>query len=186
VYDKFVDRFISRASEIKIGPGHEPTTNMGPMVNARRVDAMGDLVSDFVENGAELALGGHRRNGPGFFFEPTVVLQAPVSSRGMNEEPFGPIAMINRFEDERDAIAEANRLDFGLAAYGYTSSARRTLLLTSEVEAGILCINHDGRGLPETPNGGVKESGHGSEGGIEGLDAFLTTKFVSEVSLDPA
>jgi succinate-semialdehyde dehydrogenase / glutarate-semialdehyde dehydrogenase len=186
VFDRFVARFVWRATEIKVGPGQEAATVMGPMANERRVAAMNELVSDFASCGAEIVFGGSRKNGPGFFFEPTVVINAPVASRGMNEEPFGPIVMINRFGDESEAIAEANRLDYGLAAYAYTSSARRSLLLASEVEAGILSINHDGRGLPETPMGGVKDSGHGAEGGIEGLDAFLTTKFVSEISLDPS
>jgi succinate-semialdehyde dehydrogenase / glutarate-semialdehyde dehydrogenase len=186
VFDRFVARFVSRAAEIKVGPGQEPDTIMGPMANERRVAAMNELVSDFASCGAEIVLGGSRKNSPGFFFEPTVVINAPLTSRGMSEEPFGPIAMLSRFEDESEAIAEANRLEYGLAAYAYTSSARRSFLVASEVEAGILSINHDGRGLPETPMGGVKDSGHGAEGGIEGLDAFLTTKFVSEISLDPS
>jgi succinate-semialdehyde dehydrogenase/glutarate-semialdehyde dehydrogenase len=184
IFDQFVDRFISQAAEIKVGSGLDPETIMGPMANARGVFTMEKLVSDFVSSGAQVALGGHRGNRPGFFFEPTVVVNAPVTSRGMNEEPFGPLAMINRFEDESEAIAEANRLEYGLAAYAYTSSTRRSHLFTSKVEAGILCINHEGRGLPETPNGGVKDSGHGAEGGIEGLDAFLTTKFVSEMAFN--
>lgn len=181
IFDRFVERFVSKASEIRVGRGTDPDTVMGPLANDRRLDAMEYLVDDFRSTGASIALGGHRRNVPGYFFDPTVVLNAPVTSKGMNDEPFGPIAMINRFDGDDEAYEEANRLEYGLAAYAYTSSMNRSMTLARAVEAGILSINHDGRGLPETPNGGVKDSGHGLEGGSEGIDAFLVTKFVSEI-----
>lgn len=181
IFDRFVERFVTKASGIRVGSGTDPDTVMGPLANDRRLDAMGQLVDDFRSTGASIALGGNRRNGSGYFFDPTIVLNAPVTSKGMNEEPFGPIAIINRFDGDDEAYEEANRLEYGLAAYAYTSSMNRSMTLARAVEAGILSINHDGRGLAETPNGGVKDSGHGLEGGVEGLDAFLVTKFVSEI-----
>jgi succinate-semialdehyde dehydrogenase/glutarate-semialdehyde dehydrogenase len=126
-----------------------------------------------------LRTGGARIGNKGFFFEPTVVTRAPTKARIMNEEPFGPLAIINPFDDYEEAVAEANRLQYGLAAYAYTKSAQTSAKLGEGVESGMVSINHLGLGLPEVPFGGVKDSGFGSEGGAEALEAFFNTKLVT-------
>jgi succinate-semialdehyde dehydrogenase/glutarate-semialdehyde dehydrogenase len=179
VHDTFLERFAAAASAIKVGNGLDPTSTMGPLANQRRVEAMDALVSDAVGRGARLVCGGRRLGNEGFFFAPTVLADVPVDARVMNEEPFGPIAAVTRFGSDDEAIAEANRLAYGLAAYAYTRSAKRSGSLPLRIESGMLSINHYGLALPEVPFGGTKESGHGSEGGQEGLEAYLETRFVS-------
>jgi succinate-semialdehyde dehydrogenase/glutarate-semialdehyde dehydrogenase len=181
VYEPFVEAFAAHAAAIKVGPGHEDSVGMGPLANGRRLAAIEDLVGDAVKAGATVRTGGQRVGNQGFFYAPTVLTGVPVSARMMNEEPFGPIAPIASFSNAEEAIAEANRLDFGLAAYAFTRSARTAAELGERVESGMLTINHMGLALPETPFGGIKDSGHGSEGGAETLDAYLTTRFVTEL-----
>ncbi len=142
---------------------------MGPLANARRIEAMEGFVADAEAKGAKLRTGGERIGNQGFFFEPTVLTDVPLDARIMNEEPFGPIAAINRFADEEEAIAEANRLPYGLAAYAFTRSAETPDASSRpRVESGMISINHHGLALPEVPFGGVKDSGYGSEGGARG------------------
>ena len=155
---------------------------MGPLAHARRVEAMESFVSDAVAKGAKLQTGGKRIGNKGFFFEPTVVARAPKSARIMNEEPFGPLAIINPFDDYEEAVAEANRLEYGLAAYAYTKSGEVSAKLGEAVESGMITINHMGLALPEVPFGGIKDSGFGSEGGAEALEAFFNTRFVTQLS----
>ena len=151
------------------------------MIHKRRKQAIGALVDDAVQCGATLNLGGSAMDGPGYFFQPTVLSDVPDNARIMNEEPFGPVAMINPFSDFESVIAKANRLPYALAAYAFTDSAKRVKLLAEELEAGMVGINSFTISVPESPFGGIKQSGHGSEEGIEGLEACLITKFVSEV-----
>ena len=179
VWDRFLDGFSDAARAVKVGNGLEPETRMGPLAHARRVTAMEDLVADAVRSGADLVAGGGRGANQGFFFEPTVLANVPLSARIMSEEPFGPVALVNRFEDEDAMIAEANRLRYGLAAYAYTGSAGRANRIGHALDAGMVSINHHGLGLPETPFGGIGDSGYGTEGGADALDAYLVTKFVS-------
>ena len=154
-------------------------TQMGPLANSRRVDAIEGFVRDAVEHGATVRTGGERIGNQGYFFQPTVLTDVPLSARIQNEEPFGPVAVVSRFGDLDAAVKEANRLDFGLAAYAFTTRADRVNKLSREVESGMVSINHAGLAMPETPFGGIKDSGQGSEGGIEGLNAYLQPKFVS-------
>ncbi|WP_019906576.1 NAD-dependent succinate-semialdehyde dehydrogenase [Methylobacterium sp. 77] len=182
VYDRFVDGFVAHARSIKVGDGLDPETTMGPLIHARRREAMESLVADAVAQGAELRTGGKRIGNRGNFFEPTVLAETPLTARIMNEEPFGPVALVQRFSDDEAAFAEANRLPYGLAAYAYTRSASRATEIAARVESGMLGINHHGLAFPETPFGGVKDSGYGSEGGSEAIEAYLTTKFVSQAS----
>jgi succinate-semialdehyde dehydrogenase/glutarate-semialdehyde dehydrogenase len=154
---------------------------MGPLANKRRLDAMDFLVSDAIKSGGEIKIGGRRIGNKGYFFEPTVIVNPSLDSRVMNEEPFGPLAVMIPFETFDDAINEANRLPYGLAAYAYTRSMRTAAAVTSAVESGMISINHMGLSLPETPFGGIKDSGMGSEGGTEGIEAYLSTKFVSQI-----
>ena len=177
--DTFVDRFTAGAEAIQIGDGLDPETQMGPLANDRRIPALETLISDAVAQGGRLVSGGRRVGNNGYFFEPTVLADVPAAARIMNEEPFGPVAVINRFDALDEAIAEANRLPFGLAAYAFTRSGATATRLGSEVEAGMMTINHLGLALPEVPFGGIKESGHGTEGGSEALEAYLDTRFVS-------
>jgi len=138
------------------------------------------LVDDAIGAGARLVAGGRRIEGSGFFWEPTVLADVPLDARAMNEEPFGPIALIRPFEDADEAIAEANRLPLGLAAFGFSESARRLSWLGDSLEAGMVGLNSFTLSIPDTPFLGVKDSGHGAENGMEGLEACLVTKLVSQ------
>jgi len=183
VYDSFVDKFISASKALKVGDGMKADTNMGPLAHERRLDAMEGFVADAVEKGAEVQTGGGRIGDKGYFFPPTVLTHADRGTRVMNEEPFGPVAVMIRFADFGEAVTEANRLPYGLAAYAYTKSAKTANLIASAVESGMITINHSGLALPEVPFGGVKDSGYGSEGGSEAIEAYLNSKFISQAGL---
>lgn len=180
IYERFVAGFTARAQALRVGDGLNETTQMGPLAHGRRLDAMDTLLRDAREHGARFDAGGSRIAGKGFFWQPTVLSAVSNDARIMNEEPFGPVAIINPFTEFDSVIREANRLPYGLAAYAFTRSARNVNLIGEQVEAGMVGINSFQISVPESPFGGVKESGHGSEEGIEGLDACLVTKFVSE------
>jgi len=175
----FTERFTAYAAGLKVGDGMDPATDMGPLSNERRIPALEALIADAVEKGARLTTGGRRIGNEGWFFEPTVLADVPQPARIMNEEPFGPVAVINRFKTLDEAIREANRLPFGLAAYAYTADTATATRLGNEIEAGMLTINHLGLALPEVPFGGLKDSGHGTEGGSEAIEAYLETRFVT-------
>ena len=180
IYGRFLDGFTSRARALKVGNGLGEGTQMGPLAHARRLESMETLLGDARKNGARFQTGGARITGSGYFWQPTVLADVPNTARIMNEEPFGPVAILNPFSEFDSAIQQANRLPYGLAAYAFTRSARNVNLLGEQIEAGMIGINSYAISVPESPFGGVKESGHGSEEGIEGLDACLVTKFVSE------
>lgn len=180
VYDEFVDRFCTRARDIKVGDGNFPDTVMGPLAHARRVEAMEAMVLDATRHGAYIHCGGTRLGNKGHFFAPTIICEPPKHSSVMNDEPFGPIAAMSRFTDVDEAIEEANRLPVGLAAFAYTQSNKTSRRLAQAVQCGMLSINHHGLGFAETPFGGIKDSGYGSEGGSEGIEPYLQTKLVSE------
>lgn len=183
VYDSFVDKFTSASKAIKVGDGMKADTNMGPLAHERRLDAMEGFVADAVEKGAEVQTGGGRIGDKGYFFAPTVLTHADRKTRVMNEEPFGPVAVMIRFADFGQAVEEANRLPYGLAAYAYTKSAKTANLIAAAVESGMITINHSGLALPEVPFGGVKDSGYGSEGGSEAIESYLNSKFISQAGL---
>lgn len=183
VFDDFVSRFVKGARAIKVGDGLDSQVNMGPMAHAGRLKATEDLVADAVSKGAKLETGGNRVGNKGYFFEPTVLTNVPVTALAMVDEPFGPIALINSFDDIDEAIKEANRLPYGLSAYAYTRSLSSANKLFNGIETGAISINHHSVALPEHPFGGVKDSGYGTEGGPGALDAFMTTKFVSLASV---
>lgn len=180
VYDRFVDRFVARAGEIRVGDGLAADTRMGPLVSERRRDAIEALVADATARGARIAAGGERIGNEGFFFAPTVLTDLDPAMTVMNEEPFGPIALMLPFDDGGQAVAEANRLPYGLASYAWTRSQATAEALSRRIETGMLTINHLGLGLPELPFGGVRDSGYGSEGGTEAVDAYLTTRIISQ------
>ncbi|MEO5696386.1 MAG: NAD-dependent succinate-semialdehyde dehydrogenase [Burkholderiaceae bacterium] len=184
VYQRFVDGFVKAAGALKVGDGMDPATRMGPLANSRRIEAVQMFVDDAVSNGAKLLAGGKRIGSQGYFFEPTVLGNVPLSARIMNEEPFGPIAPIVQFGSFDEVVAEANRLPFGLAAYAYTRSLKTAAAIGSAFESGMVSINHLGLALPEVPFGGVKDSGYGSEGGSEAIEAYLNTKFITQLGIE--
>ncbi len=179
VVDEFVESFVAHARAIKVGDGLEAETRMGPLVNARRQNAVDELVAEAAQRGATVATGGKRVGNKGSFYEPTVVTGVDRGMRIMNEEPFGPVALVMPFRDLDEVVTEANRLPYGLAAYAFSRSAKTVAALSEGVETGMMTVNHLGLALPETPFGGVKDSGYGSEGGPEALEAYTVTKFVT-------
>jgi succinate-semialdehyde dehydrogenase/glutarate-semialdehyde dehydrogenase len=182
VYDRFAAKFIETIGTIKMGSGLEKGTLMGPLAHARRVDVMQAFVEDAVTHGGEIVVGGARiKDSPGFFFPPTVITGLPDHAKLMTEEPFGPIAPLTPFTDPEDAIRRANSLPYGLSSYVFTESLKTATHAANALEAGMVNINHFGSALSETPFGGVKESGIGSEGGTETFDGYLVTKFVTHV-----
>jgi succinate-semialdehyde dehydrogenase/glutarate-semialdehyde dehydrogenase len=183
VYPAFVEKFTAAMQAARIGNGLEDGVTMGPLANARRIPAVQAMIQDAVSHGARLKTGGKRIGNKGYFHEPTVLTEVPLTARAMNEEPFGPLALINPFTRDEDAITEANRLEFGLAAYGWTRSTRRAQMLAQGVETGMLSMNHHGLALPEVHFGGIKDSGQGSEGGADAIEAYLNLKLVTTAML---
>jgi succinate-semialdehyde dehydrogenase / glutarate-semialdehyde dehydrogenase len=182
-YVEFVDCFVAASREVRIGDGLDPNTQMGPLANPRRVAAIQAMVADATHRGAEVHNGGQGLPAQGNFVAPTVLTKVTNEMRVQREEPFGPLSTIAPFDDLEDAAKEANRLPFGLASYAFTRSSQTALALARAVETGMMTINHIGLGLPEVPFGGVKDSGYGTEGGPEAINAYLNTKFVSLLPL---
>ncbi len=180
IYRQFVDGFAARARSWTVGDGLVETNKMGPLAHSLRLNWMEEMLADAKKHGAHFDAGGSRIPGPGYFWEPTVISEVPNEARIMNEEPFGPIAIVNPFSDFGDVIKQANRLPYGLAAYAFTRNNRTVNLLGDQFEAGLIGINSYLISVRDSPFGGIKESGHGSEEGMEGLEACLVTKFVSE------
>jgi succinate-semialdehyde dehydrogenase/glutarate-semialdehyde dehydrogenase len=183
VYDQFVSGFLQHSKALKVADGLEAGTTMGPMANPRRITAMETFIGDAQQRGATVETGGHRIGNKGNFFEPTVLTDVPKDARVMNEEPFGPLAVISPFSTFDEVVTEANRLPYGLASYAYTRSAKTANAIAAAVESGMISINHHGLALPEVPFGGVKDSGYGSEGGSEAIENYLNTKFVTQAGL---
>lgn len=179
-YDRFLGKFVENAKAVKVGDGMAEGTRMGPLVNERRLEAVEKLINEAVSDGAKIETGGKRIGNKGSYFEPTVLTGLRPDMRIMNEEPFGPVALVLPFKSFDDVVAEANRLPYGLAAYAFAKSSKTITDLSSEIETGMLTINHLGLALPEVPFGGIKDSGYGSEGGTEALEAYLITKFVTQ------
>jgi succinate-semialdehyde dehydrogenase / glutarate-semialdehyde dehydrogenase len=179
VYDKFVGDFVAKAAALRVGHGLDQDTTMGPLANARRLRALELLVANARVNGAEVAVGGERLGNIGNYFAPTVLTSVSCNAHVMQEEPFGPLAIMLPFGDLDEAISEANRLPFGLGAYAFTGSLKTAHAVTAAVESGMVSINHHGLGHPEVPFGGIKDSGYGSEGGQEAIEGYLNTKFIT-------
>lgn len=179
IYRDFVDPFTERAAAIKVGDGMEAGTMMGPLANARRLSAMDDFVADAEARGATITTGGERIGNHGYFFAPTVIKDAPDDCKVMTEEPFGPMAPMTRFSSIGEVAKRANALALGLAAYAVTNSLERATRIGDALEAGMVGINTIGVAIPETPFGGVKESGYGVEGGPESLEHYLVPKSIA-------
>ena len=182
----FLEKFKAQVSALKIGSGLQEGVTMGPLVSERRVKALTELVEDARQKGAELWQPDTPLPNTGFFFPPTLVSKPTLAMRLMNEEPFGPIVIVDEYTELADAVREANRLPYGLAAYVYTRNERTERLLGEALEAGMVAVNHHGIGAPETPFGGVKDSGYGTEGGPDALKAHTIIKLVSSQHVAPA
>ena len=180
VYDRFLTRFTEYAKSLKLGDGLEKGVSMGPLANARRIDAMESIVADAKNRGGKIVTGGQRHGNQGYFYEPTVITDLPDDSKLMTEEPFGPVAPIVTFKTMDEVVERANSLAYGLAAYAFTSSNQTASMIGDALQSGMVGVNSIAISTPETPFGGVKESGYGSEGGVEGLQAYLSTKFISQ------
>ncbi len=179
-YDRFLARFTDVIASIQVGNGLEQGTQMGPLAHARRVASMERFLDDADQRGAKVLTGGARIGSTGFFFAPTVITDLPDDAMLMVDEPFGPLAPVTRFKDTDEVLGRANSLPFGLAAYVFTHSLQTAHAVSSGLEAGMVTINHFGLGLAETPFGGIKDSGYGSEGGEETFDGYLVTKFITQ------
>ena len=180
VYGRFLSRFTEYAKSLKLGDGLEKGVTMGPLANSRRIDAMDSFVNDAKNRGGKVVTGGSRRGNQGYFYEPTVITDLPDDCKLMTEEPFGPLAPVVTFKTMDEVVERANSLPYGLAAYAFTSSAHTANLIGDALQSGMVGVNSIAVSTPETPFGGVKESGYGSEGGLEGLQAYLNTKFISQ------
>jgi succinate-semialdehyde dehydrogenase/glutarate-semialdehyde dehydrogenase len=179
IYDAFIEGFAERTRKVKVGNGLEPDTKMGPLANFRRPDAIEALVKDAAAKGARVVEGGERGES-GFFFKPTLLADVPLEADIMNNEPFGPVAVSRPFKDLDEAIEQANRLPFGLAAFAFTENGRRANLLGDAIEAGMVGINTFAISVADAPFGGVKDSGFGSEGGKEGLESYQVVKAIHQ------
>ncbi len=181
VYERFMQSFVEKAKAINVGRGLDDGVEMGPLANCRRLEAIERLVADATTKGARLMCGGARLGNRGFFFPLTVLADVPGEAAAMREEPFGPLALVNRFTHLQEAVAAANALPFGLVAYVFTETIRNSDYLSDQLECGNLGINHFAPSGPEIPFGGVKDSGYGREGGIEGPQHYTTIKTISRL-----
>jgi succinate-semialdehyde dehydrogenase/glutarate-semialdehyde dehydrogenase len=179
-YSKFVARFTEYAKGLKLGDGLEKGITLGPLANPRRLDAMDSFVKDAKDRGGKVVTGGERQGNQGFFFQPTVITEVPDDSKIMTEEPFGPVAPIVSFKTFDEVVERANSLQFGLAAYAFTTSDKTAAAIGDAIQSGMVGVNSVAVSTPETPFGGIKESGYGSEGGMEGLQAYMNVKFISQ------
>ena len=174
LYDDFVSGMAEAAEKITVGNGADPATTMGPLASSAQFDKIQDLIGDAIDKGARVATGGARIGNQGWFFAPTILADMTTEMRAMNEEPFGPLALVTKVNDLDAALAEANRIPVGLAAYAFTGDSETRHRIVSDIKSGMLGVNHFAMAMPETPFGGVLDSGLGSEGGIEGIQAYLT------------
>jgi succinate-semialdehyde dehydrogenase/glutarate-semialdehyde dehydrogenase len=179
----FSEAFVDLAKRLKVADGHSSDTQMGPLANERRLAAMSGLTEDAVAKGAKLLLGGERIGSAGYFWKPTVLAEVPQDAKVFNDEPFGPVAAMRSFDTLDEAIAEANRLPYGLAAYAFTRSLKNADLIARNLEVGMLWINTPAAPSAEMPFGGVKDSGYGSEGGPEAVDAYLNVRAVATLNV---
>jgi succinate-semialdehyde dehydrogenase/glutarate-semialdehyde dehydrogenase len=183
VKKEFADAMVKAATSLKVGDGLAEGTQMGPLANPRRVTAMAEFTKDAIEKGATVLAGGERIGDAGNFWKPTVLADVPLEAKVFNDEPFGPMAAIRSFNTLDEAIAEANRLAYGLAGYAFTKSLKNADQLSRRVEVGMLWVNMPAMPTAEMPFGGIKDSGYGSEGGPEALEAYLNTRAVTVMNV---
>ncbi|MBB3602055.1 succinate-semialdehyde dehydrogenase/glutarate-semialdehyde dehydrogenase [Mycolicibacterium sp. BK556] len=179
VIEEFTDKFVKRMGEVNLGNGLDPSAKLGPLVNTKQLAKVQELVDDAVAKGATVALGGQAPGGPGNFYPATVLTDVPPNARILTEEVFGPVAPIIGFDTEEDGVAAANNTEYGLASYIYTESLDRALRVAEAIESGMVGVNRGVISDPAAPFGGVKESGFGREGGYEGIEEYLDTKYIA-------
>jgi succinate-semialdehyde dehydrogenase / glutarate-semialdehyde dehydrogenase len=183
IKNDFAAALVKHAQGLKVGDGLAEGTTMGPLANPRRLTAMAEFTQDAVKAGAKVAHGGERIGNDGNFWQPTILTDVPLDAKVFNDEPFGPMAAIRSFDKLEDAISEANRLPYGLAGYAFTKSLKNADLLARRVEVGMLWINMPAMPSAEMPFGGIKDSGYGSEGGPEAMDAYLNARAVTVMNV---
>jgi succinate-semialdehyde dehydrogenase / glutarate-semialdehyde dehydrogenase len=179
VAEEFADRLAERMGKLKVGRGTEAGVDVGPLIDATQREKVQELVEDAVGRGAKVLAGGHPGDGPGYFYEPTVLSAVPDDARLLGEEIFGPVAPVATFETDEQALEAANRTEYGLVAYVYTRDLDRALRISEGIETGMVGLNQGVVSNPAAPFGGVKQSGFGREGGFEGIDEYLETKYVA-------
>jgi succinate-semialdehyde dehydrogenase/glutarate-semialdehyde dehydrogenase len=179
VADEFAEKLAKRMGALKLGPGIEAGVDVGPLVDQPSLEKVGELVEDAVEKGARVVTGGGAPGGRGYFYSPTVLTDVTNDARVQKEEIFGPVAPIMTFDSEEEAIARANDTEFGLVAYVYTAEIKRALRVCEALETGMIGLNQGLVSNPGAPFGGIKASGIGREGGNEGIDDYLETKYVA-------
>jgi succinate-semialdehyde dehydrogenase/glutarate-semialdehyde dehydrogenase len=180
-YKKFVDGFVAIANQINLGSGLEENSDMGPLIFEKQVHKMERFVENAKSLGGKINCGGEKFGEIGFFFKPTVISDIPETAKILNEEPFGPLVPIIPFKTLEEAIEKSNSLSVGLASYIFTENQKNAHFLGNNLDVGIVCVNHTIVSVPEAPFGGFGESGYGKENGIEGLESFLRTKYISEI-----
>jgi succinate-semialdehyde dehydrogenase/glutarate-semialdehyde dehydrogenase len=179
IAEAFARRMSERMAKLKVGRGTEPNVDIGPLIDDRQRAIVGELVQDALDRGAKLLTGGTSLPGPGYFFAPTVLAEVPASARVMREEIFGPVAPVSAFSTEQQAVSAANATEYGLVAYLYSRDLARTFRVVEALEAGMVGVNQGVVSNPAAPFGGVKQSGFGREGGFEGIEEYLETKYVA-------
>ncbi len=179
VADEFARRLATRLGALKVGRGTEPATDVGPLIDEAQRGKVAELVGDAVGRGAQVLVGGHVLDGPGYFYEPTVLAGVPPDAKALAQEIFGPVAPVATFADEAQALAAANATEYGLVAYLYTRDLERAMRMAEGIETGMLGLNQGLVSNPAAPFGGVKQSGYGREGGFEGIGEYLETKYVA-------
>lgn len=179
VYAEFVEKLNKLMSALHVGNGLDEKSDIGPMIHQRGFENIQHLIADAIQQGAVLCSGGKALSGKGYFMQPTLLKDVPLTAKCMNSEPFAPLILCIPFDEYEDAVQEANRLNFGLAAYAYSASNRTCMALARDIQAGMLTINYNGLSVPELPFGGMNDSGYGSEGGSEAIEAYLNTRLVT-------
>ncbi|APA95568.1 Aminobutyraldehyde dehydrogenase [Nocardia seriolae] len=179
VRQEFTDKLTAAMAAYQLGNGVDPDTTLGPLINVDQLDTVSELVDDAVSAGAQVKLGGKAPGGPGWFYPATVLTDIPPAARILREEVFGPVAPIVGFDTEEQGLAAANNTEFGLVAYVYTRSLDRALRIAEGLETGMVGVNRSVISDPAAPFGGVKESGFGREGGFEGIEEYLSTKYIA-------
>ena len=179
VADQFAEKLGEKMGAMKVGRGTEEDVEVGPLIDSSQREKVADLVEDAIGRGAKAVVGGHARDGAGYFFDPTVLTDVPDDAKLLREEIFGPVAPVKGFTDEDEAIAAANDTEYGLVAYVYTSNLKRALRVVERLETGMVGLNQGMVSNPAAPFGGIKQSGFGREGGPEGIEEYLETKYVA-------
>jgi succinate-semialdehyde dehydrogenase/glutarate-semialdehyde dehydrogenase len=178
VAEEFSRRLAERMGSLTVGRGTDDGVDVGPLIDGTQRDKVAELVQDAIDQGGRVLTGGNRRAGAGYFFEPTVLADVPTSARMFSEEIFGPVAPVTTFTSDDEALALANDTEYGLVAYAFTQDLSRAIRVSEGLETGMVGINQGVVSNPAAPFGGVKASGFGREGGAEGIEEYLETKYV--------